>query len=199
MNPQQLRLGYIVYWVAPHVQIVTQLRNHLWREVTMSWILQQSYNNVLFIKLSVQKFQPLILIYRRDLCMVGKKKHFQKCWVGAFRTQQILLGKALIISVGNINTVESLQKNIKQIATRRNGSPSLGPGSCLDYTSILIHLFLYYQFRFKRYNFREKSIEKLYEDNKEPLQQDKSYHNSIYGDLLIAMCTLRVKVLSTPT
>ena len=59
---------------------------------------------------------------------------------GSFRTQQILLGKALIISVKNINTVESLEKNRKQFASKRKGSPLLGPGSCLDYTSILIHL-----------------------------------------------------------
>ena len=53
----------------------------------------------------------------------------------------LYIHEALTNSVGNINMAESLQNNRKQFASRRKGSPPLGPGSCLDYTSILMHLF----------------------------------------------------------
>ena len=43
-------------------------------------------------------------------------------------------------SIRNINTAKSLQNNRKQFDSRRKKSLPLGPGSCLDYTSILIHL-----------------------------------------------------------
>ena len=46
------------------------------------------------------------------------------------------------IIVGNINTTESLQKNRQQFASSRKRPPRLGPGSCLECTSILIVLFL---------------------------------------------------------
>ena len=43
-------------------------------------------------------------------------------------------------SVGNINKAESLQKNRKQFASRRKGLFQLRAGSCLNSTSIRIHL-----------------------------------------------------------
>ena len=43
-------------------------------------------------------------------------------------------------SVRNVNTAKSLQKSRRQFASRRKRSPTLDPGSCLGYTSILIHL-----------------------------------------------------------
>ena len=44
--------------------------------------------------------------------------------------------------IGNINSTESLQDNIKQFASRIKGSPLFRPSSCLDYTSIIINLLL---------------------------------------------------------
>ena len=40
-------------------------------------------------------------------------------------------------NVGNIKTSESFKKDRKHFASRRKGSPTLWPGNCLDYTSIL--------------------------------------------------------------
>ena len=42
------------------------------------------------------------------------------------------------ISVENINVANYLQKNRKQFDSRWKGSPPLGTGSCLDYSSILL-------------------------------------------------------------
>ena len=56
-------------------------------------------------------------------------------------------------SVGNINTAKSLQKNRKKFASRPKMSHSLGPFSCLSYTSTLIHLFafIYIYYGYLRY------------------------------------------------
>ena len=43
-------------------------------------------------------------------------------------------------SVGNMNTAKSLQKGESNLLADKNGSASLEPGSCLGYTSTVIHL-----------------------------------------------------------
>ena len=55
-----------------------------------------------------------------------------------------VLGFSSANSVGNINTAKSILKNRRQFASRLKGYPPLGTGSCLNYTSIHLFLFLFF-------------------------------------------------------
>ena len=67
-------------------------------------------------------------------------KHFIQAW----QSNKININWGLWISansVANINKAYSLQKSRKHFAVRRKRTPSLGQGSCLDYTSTYTYTF----------------------------------------------------------